>query len=115
MVAAPLARLMALSRCVKVCSVCVCVCVHEKWRDCSSQLIEFMCPDLLDPVNGRVTFSSDNEALFVLDTMATYSCDEGFGLNGAATRTCEANADITNPEGVWTGTAPTCECECSDC
>ena len=69
-----------------------------------------MCPDFPDPANGRVTFSSDDVALFTLGTMATYSCDQGYGLSGGnAVRMCNANTVITDSEGVWDGSAPTCE------
>ena len=71
-----------------------------------------MCPDLPDPTNGRVTFSTDSLALFTLNTVATYSCDEGYGLSGGSTtRTCGPNAVNTDPEGTWSGSAPTCEGE----
>ena len=131
MVPAPWAHLMALSLCVKVCSVytyrwlgkvCVCAFVHacmsacvlRKWGDCLTVVIthlpEFVCTDLPDPANGRVTFSSGTVTPFSLTTMATYRCDQGYGLNGGSSvRTCGANVDITNPKGVWNGTAPTCE------
>ncbi len=67
-----------------------------------------MCPDLPDPANGRVTFSGDGLALFVLNTVATYSCEPGYGLNSADTRTCVDESLQTNPVGTWNGDAPTC-------
>ena len=73
-----------------------------------------MCPDLPGPTNGRVTFSTDSLAPFTLNTVATYSCDEGYGLSGGSTtRTCGPNAVNTDPEGTWSGSAPTCEGEYS--
>ncbi len=36
---------------------------------------------------------------------ATYTCDDGHNLNGATTRTCQAN-------GTWSLTVPTCDREC---
>ena len=36
---------------------------------------------------------------------ATYTCDNGYTLNRASTRTCQAN-------GAWSLTAPTCDREC---
>ena len=74
------------------------------------QSLDFMCPDLPDPANGRVTFSLDDVALFTLGTMATHSCDQGYGLSGGNTvRMCNANTVITDSEGIWDGSAPTCE------
>ena len=71
-----------------------------------------MCPDLPVLTNGKVTFSTDTVAPFSLTTMATYSCDQGYGLSGGNTiRTCDPNADNTNREGVWSEDAPTCEGE----
>ena len=37
--------------------------------------------------------------------MASYSCSEGYDLDGDMIRTCQAN-------GQWDGTDPTCMCEC---
>ncbi len=67
-----------------------------------------MCPDLPDPANGRITFSGDGLAPFVLDTMATYSCEPGYGLNSTNTRTCVDESLQANPVGTWDGEAPTC-------
>ena len=39
---------------------------------------------------------------------ATYSCDEGFYLNGASTRTC---GDGTGKIGSWSGSEPSCDRE----
>ncbi len=67
-----------------------------------------MCPDLSDPTNGRVTFLGDSIAPFILDTMATYSCEAGYGLNSTVPRTCVDESDETDPVGAWDGDAPTC-------
>ncbi len=67
-----------------------------------------MCPDLPDPANGRVTFSGDGLALFVLNTVATYSCEPGYGLNSTDIRTCVDESGETDPVGTWNGDAPTC-------
>ena len=39
-----------------------------------------------------------------LNAVATYSCDEGYNLDGGQTRTCQGS-------GEWTGAAPTCTCK----
>ncbi|KAI8518538.1 hypothetical protein Bbelb_045550 [Branchiostoma belcheri] len=54
------------------------------------------CPALLAPENGAVSGSS------LPGGLATFSCDVGYNMNGAATTTCQA--DLT-----WTDTnTPTC-------
>lgn len=55
---------------------------------------------LEDPVNGRVDLGEGTEE----GARANYSCNEGFELDGAPTRTCEE-------DGKWTGTAPKCSCK----
>ena len=67
-----------------------------------------MCPDLPDPANGRVTFSADGLAPFVLATVATYSCEPGYGLSSTDTRTCVDESGETDPVGTWDGDASTC-------
>jgi len=59
---------------------------------------QLLCPDLTSPRWGRVDvrYDSENE-LF----MATYSCDEGRGLNGDRNRYCLRN-------NKWSGQQPTC-------
>ena len=68
-----------------------------------------MCPNLPVPANARVNFSADGVAPFTLGTIATYSCNQGFGLNGNAVRTCSEIVDITNPQADWSGNPPSCE------
>ena len=55
-----------------------------------------MCPALLDPINGAVTWTSLTEG-----GVATYVCDDGFELEGSMTRTCESS-------GMWSGEEPLC-------
>ena len=57
------------------------------------------CPTpgvIVNPDNGQV---SVGEVTF--DSVATYSCDDGFTLKGTATRTCTS-------DGTWSGDNPTC-------
>ena len=65
-----------------------------------------MCPDLMDPENGRVTYSPDVLALFDFGTVATYQCDSGYAISGEDTRTCEGDGRFFM--GTWSGVAPTC-------
>jgi CUB/sushi domain-containing protein len=57
-------------------------------RDCGS----------LSVLNGNVSVPDGT----TVGGQATYSCGNGYVLSGAATRTCL-------PEGVWSGTAATCQ------
>ena len=59
--------------------------------------IAVQCPLLSDPDNGQVTLEST-----VFLSVATYSCNEGFILNGDETRTCQSDEQ-------WSGNDPTCE------
>ena len=56
------------------------------------------CGPLPDIANGRVVIAPDTR----LSSTATYSCNPGFNLVGAATRRCQAN-------GEWSGQEPSCE------
>ena len=56
-----------------------------------------MCPMLTDPADGQVVWTG-----LTPDSTATYTCDEGFELNGTQTRTCQS-------DGTWSGDPPTCE------
>ena len=51
---------------------------------------------IIAPENGQV---SVEEVTFT--SVATYSCDDGFMLNGNKRRTCQA-------DGTWSGDNPTC-------
>ena len=66
------------------------------------------CSSLLGPDNGQVTYSTDTTSPFDIGTMATYSCNTGFGLSGGdATRSC--GGDGSSPNGIWSGMSPTCQ------
>ena len=55
------------------------------------------CPDLPNPDNGQVTFSNG----FMIGSVATYECSQGFTLEGDVTQTCQA-------DGTWSGVPATC-------
>ena len=59
-----------------------------------------MCEVLLDPANGMVMLTGRDPG-----SMALYSCEMGFMLEGTMTRTCQS-------DGSWSGTEPTCVCKC---
>ena len=58
------------------------------------------CGILIDPENGAVDLSQDT----TFESIAIYSCDLGYNLNGPGTRTCQS-------DGEWSNTAPTCMCK----
>ncbi len=55
------------------------------------------CGPLFNPANGMVTFS-----LTTYQSMANYSCNDMFRLEGTESRLCTA-------EGVWSPEEPVCE------
>ncbi len=69
-----------------------------------------MCRILPPIANGSINYTSD-EMPRPIGTVAIYSCDDGFFLNGSEKRTCFLQA----LSGLWDESAPTCdpESECS--
>uniref|UniRef100_A0A1X7VM60 Sushi domain-containing protein n=1 Tax=Amphimedon queenslandica TaxID=400682 RepID=A0A1X7VM60_AMPQE len=62
------------------------------------------CGDLPDIANGEVSIAPDT----MLGSNATYSCDDGYTLQGSSMRMCQAN-------GEWSGSQPTCApVDCGD-
>lgn len=55
------------------------------------------CEQLEDPDNGNVVLSGTT-----LGSLATYSCIEGYELNGEEQRTCQMDR-------TWSGVEPTCD------
>ena len=68
---------------------------------CSDFIVSYTvavdCGNLANPTNGEVDLTGT-----IVDSTATYSCDDGFTLQGQSTRTCQ-------DDGQWSGSAPTCE------
>ena len=54
-----------------------------------------MCPTLIDPSNGTVTWDG-----LTSGSTATYTCDSGYSITGDNTRICQ--------NGGWTGQPPVC-------
>ena len=67
------------------------------------------CPALTSDSNGRLLYSSvDQTGPFAIGTVATFSCNAGYSLNGAlATLTC-ADDDGADNIGTWGGSEPAC-------
>jgi len=89
------------------CSSCI---VH----DCSLMTIHhesFLpiahdCPDLAI-TNGMVNYQPQGTPP-VVGTIAFYTCNNGYTLNGDRVRTCQ---DVSN--WTWTGSDPSCNRECN--
>ena len=51
-------------------------------------------------MNGNIDFVGDSVAPFAIGTLAIYTCDTGYVLDGESVRICK--------DGIWNGTATTC-------
>ena len=58
------------------------------------------CGGLSRPSNGQISIPAT-----MLGSMATYSCDPGYTLDGNASRICGS-------DGQWSGSQPSCNGEC---
>ena len=58
--------------------------------------VAIQCPNLRNPSNGQVTLSGNR-----LGSVATYSCNSGFSLEGVSRRTCQM-------DGRWSDSEPSC-------
>ena len=65
-----------------------------------------VCPGLSAIVDGSISYDPAGTAPFSYNTVATYSCNPGFSLQGSPTRTC--TGDGTSVDGMFDGTAPSC-------
>ena len=67
--------------------------------------VAILCPALEPPMNGRISYSSEN---LTLDTIATYTCDSGYILIGERTRICLAISifEKRDTTGSWSGEGP---------
>ena len=63
------------------------------------------CSDLPRLMNGGITYNGGLVDSRPINTIATFTCNPGFTLTGGSTtRTCGS-------DGVWSGTALTCQCK----
>ena len=68
--------------------------------------VAIVCPTLSSITNGQVVYSTTSP--FNYGTEATYTCDDGFGLTGGnRIRRCRGTS--SSPNGVWSGSIPTCQ------
>ena len=63
-------------------------------------MIAVDCGALNDPNNGDVSLTGTT-----FESTATYSCSDGYVLEGEQTRTCQADTE-------WSGTVPHCRRKC---
>ena len=59
------------------------------------------CPPLIDPNNGLISCSLDNDQDPSYEDTCSFTCNTGYELTGSDTRTCQSN-------GSWSGTNATC-------
>ena len=57
-------------------------------------------------MNGVIDYFLESLPPYSVETVATYSCDEGFILLGSERRTCEYRNGST---GIWSDVEPTCD------
>ena len=66
------------------------------------------CSALTAPINGQVSYSTDMTEPFSIGTVATFTCNDDYTLNGAtATLTC-ADDNQADTLGTWGGSEPRC-------
>ncbi len=70
----------------------------------SYHLLTVVCLSLSPPTNGIISYS---DTTLGDGTVATFTCGIGYTLNGDTTRTCGS-------DGVWSGSAPTCQRKCME-
>jgi CUB/sushi domain-containing protein len=67
------------------------------WSGTAPTCVIANCSALSNPAGGSVSAPT-----LTYGSTATYTCNNGYTLNGTPTRTCQANA-------TWSGAAPTCD------
>ncbi len=55
-------------------------------------------------MNGDIAYTDGLVDSRPINTIATFTCDNGYTLTEASFRACRN-------DGTWDGTAPTCQCE----
>ena len=61
-----------------------------------------VCPELMDLVNGTIMYNMETINNRSVGTVATYTCNPGYTLNGDNTTICESG-------GSWSESDQTCE------
>ena len=74
--------------------------------DTSSLISGITCSVLPLISNGVISYSAATTASYDFTTTATYSCNDGFFLQGSDRREC--TGDSADTVGEWSGSAPVC-------
>jgi len=85
------------------------MCIYSTKKIDNSGILNFhitdqQCQQLSAPSNGHVTYSNISR---VYNSVATYSCDQGYELHGVKYRYCQSVNGTSQFE--WTGIAPLCK------
>ncbi len=76
---------------------------NNVYVECVPVPVVITCSDLPSLTNGDIDYGgSGSTNSRPVDTVATYTCNPGYTLNGGTTRTCGSDE-------VWSGLAPTCQ------
>ncbi len=67
------------------------------------------CFDLGNQANSDISYNGGTSNLRPPDTVAIYTCVNGYKIDGTASDTMITRSCHTN--GLWSGTTPSCECE----
>ncbi len=59
-------------------------------------------------MNGGITYTGGLVNSRPINTIATFTCDNGYTLTGGSARACQN-------DGTWSGSAPTCQCKLVQC
>ena len=62
------------------------------------------CSDLPPLMNGGITYEAGAVDSRPINSIATYTCDNGYTLTGGSFRQCQN-------DGTWSGSALTCQCK----
>ena len=66
------------------------------------------CSALTAPTNGGVSYSTDMTEPFSIGTVATFTCDDDYTLNGATTTLTCADDNQADTLGTWGDSEPSC-------
>jgi len=91
-----------LSNCLKELLCCLRY-VHHRVYNVNLPL-SVVCETLTAPDNGDIDCSLGNDGLPTNRDTCSFTCDDGFMLNGSETRTCR----IRRGRATWSGDEATC-------
>ncbi|XP_064386156.1 uncharacterized protein LOC135334774 isoform X2 [Halichondria panicea] len=79
-----------------------------EWSSTTAPVCQMICSDLPSLENGDIDYGGGGSTNSrPVNTVATYTCNPGYTLNGGTTRTCGS-------DGVWSGPAIDCQPDCPD-